>query len=171
MKRLFLLRHAKSSRQAKTGDHARPLAPRGIWAAERVSEYCEKRLRKVDLALCSSAIRARETLRLFEQHLPPSCKTSFDDSLYLAEARVLMAALRVVNDDFDSVLLVGHEPGLSDVATLLCGGSGNPKAIRRVAKGLKPASLTRIDLDIDQWKALRSKKGRIRDVIRPKDLE
>lgn len=135
-----------------------------------MAEYCEKRLRKIDLALCSSAIRARETLRVFEQHLPPSCKISLDDSLYLAEARALMAALRSVDEDCDSVLLVGHEPGLSDFAALLCGDAGSEKAVRRIENGLKTASLTKIDLEIDCWKELKSKKGRVREVVRPKDL-
>jgi len=170
MKRVYLLRHAKSARPPRKSDHARPLAPNGIWAAKAMGEYCEKPLQKVDLVICSSAIRCRETLRLFEQHLPPSCKIAIEDSLYLAEARVLIEALRVLNDTFDTVLLVGHEPGLSDLAESLCGNAGKRKALRRVANGLKTASLAKIDLDIDRWKAVRPKKGRLRDVIRPKDL-
>lgn len=122
------------------------------------------------MALCSSAIRARETLRLFERHLPPSCKIVSNDALYLADSRSLVAELRRVDDRCDAALLVGHEPGLSDLADLLCKGAGRRKARRRLAKGFKTTSLVTIDLAIDCWEQLEPATGRLRSVIRPKDL-
>lgn len=169
-KRLFLLRHAKASRAAGCDDHERPLAPRGIWAAEAMAEHCEKRLRKVEVALCSSAIRTRETLRLLEQHLAPSCKIVVEEGLYLASRRRLVSALRGTGDHCHSLLLVGHEPGLSALSQSLCGGAGKPGAKRRLAKGLKPGSLVTIDLEVDRWSELRAGSGRLHAVVRPKDI-
>jgi phosphohistidine phosphatase len=170
MKRLFLLRHAKSSHHGEVRDAARPLAPGGIWAGEAIAERCAKKLSKVDLVLCSSAIRTHETLRLLERHLPPSCKIMLDDGLYLADRRTLENALRRVDDGADSVLVVGHEPGLSDLADSLCGDEGRPKARRRLAKGFKTASLVTVDLVIERWADLGWGTGSLREMIRPKDL-
>ena len=170
MRRLLLLRHAKASRAGSRDDHARPLAPRGIWAAEAVAAHCEERLRRVDVALCSSAIRTHETLRLFERYLPPSCKIELDDALYLADRRVLLAALRRLGDGRRTALLVGHEPGLAELAHTLCADAGSAAARRHLAHGLKTASLAAIELSIDHWSELRPGAGRLRAVIRPKDL-
>jgi phosphohistidine phosphatase len=135
-----------------------------------MAKHCAKRLRRVDAALCSTAIRARETLRLFEQYLQPSYKAFLDKALYLADCDVLRLALKNVEDRFEVVMLVGHEPGLSDLAKTLCDGSGSSKANRRLANGFKTASLATIDLDIDQWSELRPGTGKLRGIIRPKDL-
>jgi phosphohistidine phosphatase len=170
MKRLFLLRHAKAVRTAGVDDHARPLSPRGISAAEAMAEHCGARLHAVDVALCSSAIRTRETLRPFERHLPGSSKIVVDDALHGAGSRVLMAALRRLGDRSKTALLVGHEPGLSDLVERLCGGEGKARAQRRLAKGFKTGSLAVLDLDIDRWRALRPGVGRLRALTRPKDL-
>ncbi len=171
MKRLILLRHAKASRgDREKDDHERPLAAGGIWAAEAVARHCAKRLRRVEIALCSSAIRTRETLRLFERHIPPSSKILLDEDLYLAESEMLCRSLLAVEDRFDVVLLVGHEPGLSDLAVTLCGETGSTKAKRLLAKGLKTSSLATIDLKIDSWTQLRPNTGKLREVVRPKDL-
>jgi len=135
-----------------------------------MARHCAKRLRRVDVALCSSAIRARETLRLFEQYLPPSYKAVVDDALYLAEGDVLRSALQTVDDRFEVAMLVGHEPGLSDLVKVLCGDAGKSKAMRRLANGFKTASLASIDLAIDQWSELRPGTGKLRGIIRPKDI-
>lgn len=135
-----------------------------------MAEHCAKKLRKVDLVLCSPAIRAHETLRLLEQYMPPSCKVVLDESLYLAGGRRLLSTLREVGDDFDVVLVVGHEPGLSDLAAALAEDEGNRRARKRVARGLKTASLARVDLAVERWKDLRAGSGRLREVIQPNDL-
>ncbi len=170
MKRLLVLRHAKAARPAGVEDHARPLSPRGIWAAEAMAEHCAPRLHAVDVALCSSAIRTRETLRLFERHLPPSCKIVLDDALYPGDPDAAVAALRRVADRSETALLVGHEPGLSDLVERLCGEAGSRKAQRRLAKGFKTSSLATLELGIDRWRELRPGVGRLRAAIRPKDL-
>jgi phosphohistidine phosphatase len=171
MKRLLLLRHAKASRDAgEQSDHARSLSPDGIWAAEQMAGHCAKRLRRVDMALCSSAIRTRETLRLFEQYLPPWCKIVLDDDLYLPETEVLQGALQTIEDRFEVVLLVGHEPGLSDLARLLCGNSGKGKTKKKLENGFKTASLATIDLAIERWSELQPGSGKLRAMVRPKDI-
>lgn len=170
MKRLLVLRHANAARPPGVEDRLRPLSPRGIWAAETMAEHCVSRLRAVDLALCSAAIRTRETLRLFEQRLPPSCKIVLDDALYLGSHRAVLSALRRVKDRFDAVLLVGHEPGLSELVERLCGDEGRRKAQRRLAKGFKTGSLAELDLGIERWRALRPGVGRLRTFTRPKDV-
>ncbi len=171
MKRLILLRNAKASRDdLSIDDHARPLSEDGIWAAEVVAKHRAKRLHRVDAVLCSSSIRTRETLRLFEQHLPPSCKVFLDDALYDARGKTLRSAVRHVDDRFEVLLFVGHKPGLSELADTLCGKANKGKARKRLARGLKTSTLATIDLDIDSWSKACPGTGRLREVIRPKDL-
>jgi phosphohistidine phosphatase len=135
-----------------------------------MAEHCGARLHAVDVALCSSAIRARETLRLFERHLPPSSKIVLDDALHGGGSRAALAALRRLADRSETALLVGHEPGLSDLVERLCGDKGNAKAKRRLARGFKTGSLAVLELDIDRWRGLRAGAGRLRALIRPKDV-
>ena len=115
MKRLYLLRHAKSSwTDAGLADHDRPLAPRGRRAAKAIGRHLHKQGIEPELVLCSSATRARETLeRLGLQG------AEIEPELYGAGAVALLARLREVPTDVASVMLIGHNPGMQELALLL----------------------------------------------------
>src|SRR5690348_13288349 len=127
---LFVLRHAKSSwDDAALADHERPLAPRGRRAAERIAEHLSRTHVEPELVLCSTATRARQTLDLVRPALG-SPKVSLEDELYGASAGGLGARLRRVPDDVESVLLVGHNPGLQDlVLELASAGESDRKSV------------------------------------------
>jgi len=171
IRRLLLLRHAKSSRDDPSlEDHARPLASRGIWAAGAVGRNFGDRSVSADLVLCSSALRARETLRIVEPGLKPPRETSIEDELYLASSTELLERLARVDGDHLSVLLIGHNPGLEDLANMLC-QSGRKKARKRLAKGFPTGTLAEVDLPIRSWKQLGyATNGQLRRFTRPKDL-
>ena len=115
-KRLLLLRHAKSSwDDPSLADHDRPLAPRGRKAAKRICEYLRDEEIEVSLVLCSSARRARETL----ERVQPPGEVMIEPGLYGASASQLLERVRRVPDDFDSVMLIGHNPALEDLTLAL----------------------------------------------------
>jgi phosphohistidine phosphatase len=106
MRTLYLLRHAKSSwSDPSLGDHERPLAPQGRRAANRMARYANSQGVHPELVLCSSAVRARQTLELMTAALGPGAEVRFDDDLYGANADQLLGRLRAVNDRVASILM------------------------------------------------------------------
>ena len=125
MKRLYLLRHAKSSwDETSLPDAERPLAPRGRKAAKRIAGYAEREGIRPDLVICSTALRARQTLERVAPALGQP-EVAFDERLYGASEGQLLARLREVPDSVESVLLVGHNPGTEQLLALLA-GAGRP---------------------------------------------
>jgi len=122
--RLYLLRHAKSSwDDPSLSDEARPLSPRGERAACRMARHVERSGVRPRLVLCSPARRARQTLELVAAPLAERAEVRVEDTLYGAGAAELLARLRQVPSDVPSVMVVGHNPGLHDLALdLLAGG-------------------------------------------------
>ncbi|MBV9373873.1 MAG: histidine phosphatase family protein [Alphaproteobacteria bacterium] len=119
MKMLHLLRHAKSSRTEDIDDHERPLSRRGRAAARRVGEHLPAKLGAVDLVLCSSARRTRETLDLVIGGFSPRPRIMIEEQLYLASAESLIKRLRRLAARDTSILLIGHNPGLHELAMAL----------------------------------------------------
>jgi phosphohistidine phosphatase len=109
---LYLLRHAKSSWEfLDLPDHDRPLAPRGKRAAKAMARHLRKQGIVPELVLCSTATRARETLERV------GLEGVLEPGLYGASAATLLGRLDDV--DAESVMLVGHNPGLHDLALRL----------------------------------------------------
>ena len=120
MHMLHLLRHAKSSRRDEPDDHQRPLSRRGREAAQRVGRNLSRAIGPLDLVLCSSATRTRETLDLVIAEFPaPPPRCLVEDGVYLAAADRLLARLRRLPEAETNVLLIGHNPGLADLAARL----------------------------------------------------
>lgn len=118
-RRLYLLRHAKSSRDdPRLDDHERPLAPRGRKAARATACWIEEHGVRPDLVLCSSAARARATL---DRVLPAlgDPRVRVEPGLYHASANDLLERVRALPDEAASVMLIGHNPGLQELARLL----------------------------------------------------
>ena len=119
MNRLWLLRHLKSSwDDAGLADHDRPLAPRGRKAGKRIRQWAADHDVRPDLVLCSTAVRARATLDLVAPALG-SPVVEIEAALYHAWADDLLTRLRSLGPEPDSVLLIGHNPGLHDLVALL----------------------------------------------------
>jgi phosphohistidine phosphatase len=119
MRRLYLLRHAKSSwDDSSLPDFDRPLAPRGRKATKLIAGYVERQRIRPELVLCSPARRARETLDRVAPALG-SPEVTYDERLYGASEEELLARLREVPATYESVLLTGHNPGIAQLLALL----------------------------------------------------
>jgi phosphohistidine phosphatase len=118
MPALYLMRHAKSSwKESGISDHDRPLNGRGRKAAKAMGAYLREQRVKPELVLCSSATRARQT---FERLEPLGAReVHIERELYGADAPTLLARLRDVPASAASVMLIGHNPGMEDLAGVL----------------------------------------------------
>lgn len=168
---MLLWRHAKSSwNNAHLADFDRPLAPRGQRAAETMAEHIGGLEPPPALVLCSTARRAQETLEPLRDRLPAATEIRLEDDLYGADAPDLVARLRTVPDPVESVLLVGHNPGLEDLVHHL-GRDGDPGLIARVQAKFPTAALATLAFD-GPWKTLGSGPPvRLEGFVVPGDLE
>jgi phosphohistidine phosphatase len=161
---LYLLRHAKSSwDDPGRPDRERPLAPRGMRDAKRVAKHLGRLGVAPELVLCSPAARTRETL---ERVLPAlaGVDVQVDDELYGAPSEALLERLRAVPDEVGSVMLIGHNPGLQDLALTLA----SDNALReRVAAKFPTAALA--TLALPSWR-LSPGDGELVDFVVPKEL-
>lgn len=119
MKTLHLLRHAKSSPGDDLDDRERPLSRRGRDAARRLAKHLPAMLGPLDLVLCSSARRTRETMELALAGFSPRPRNCVEDELYLAARERLMRRLRRLEPRDSHVIVIGHNPGLHDLAIAL----------------------------------------------------
>ncbi len=169
MRQLLLLRHAKSSwDDPRLPDHARPLNPRGRRAAESMREVLAGLALRPGLILVSSARRTLQTIEALEPwDAVPAVEPL--DALYLAVAPDLLAALQHGGRDAECVLLVGHNPGLHDLALLLSGPGSDPEALARLEEAFPTAALAVLSFDVP-WADLSGGGATLRRFIRPVDL-
>ena len=168
MNRLHLLRHAKSSTKEDVEDHDRRLSRRGRETASRVGEHLPTKLGAVGLVLCSSARRTRETLDLVIAGFSPRPLTMIEGELYLASGEGLARRLRRLDARETNVLLIGHNPGLHELAVALA-DEGSP-AFRALASGKFPTTACASFLVPADWSILGSSRYTLTDYITPRSL-
>jgi phosphohistidine phosphatase len=171
MRRLYLLRHAKSD-WADQGldDHDRPLAPRGVKACATIGDALRRRDVRLDKVLVSSAKRAVDTWGLVRQRLerPPVAET--DGQLYLCGAGKLLAVAQATDDAVAALMIVAHNPDLQRLASLLAGPSIPPEAAPALMK-FPTGALACIELPDGGWAALSGGGTRLAWLVTPKSLE
>jgi phosphohistidine phosphatase len=171
LRQLLLLRHAKSSwDDPKLSDHARPLNPRGRRAAESIRRAMRDLGLGPDVVLVSSARRTLQTL----EALSPWDETPLIepmDALYLASAPQLFEVVRGVAETARSVLIIGHNPGLHEFATMLVGEAMSlaNSDMRNLAEGFPTGALAEFSI-AGPWSALRRDGGRLLRFVTPRDL-
>jgi len=173
---LSLLRHAKSSwDEPGLGDHERPLAKRGLKAAPKVGAALARMSVKPDLVLCSDAVRTRETLSLILPKLAaPPPQVVYDEVIYMATPAALLMRIRNVETEHSDrkprhVMVVGHNPGLEELAMLLI-GSGADDDMTRIAEKFPTCAVAIIAFETDNWTEIDAGAGRLEHFIMPRHL-
>jgi phosphohistidine phosphatase len=168
---LLLLRHAKSSwDEPNLADFDRPLAPRGTKDAPRIAAYLRKKKLRPELTLCSPALRAVQTWHLITESLGRENEVKSLDDLYLSPPSRLLRALKRVPPDIRCVMLVGHNPGLENLAELLSGPKSKKKALSYLRDKFPTAALAVVEFETDAWSNINHGQGRLRRFVRPRDL-
>lgn len=152
-RRLFVLRHAKSShRHSGLSDHQRPLSGRGYDALRRLRRAMEERAPDIEVVLCSSAVRTVATLEGVRAALPDHARVTIDDALYGAGGQSWLERCRTVGDDVTGVLVIGHNPGLEALVHQLA-PTGETAALQLLARGFPTGALAELEVP-EPWSAL-----------------
>jgi phosphohistidine phosphatase len=169
MHRLHLLRHAKSSRDDGVEDRERRLSRRGRDDARAVGHTLPAALGTLDLVLCSSALRTRETAELALGDFAPPPKVLFEEGLYLAGPAALLKRLMQLDESDAAVLVVGHNPGLHELALALALPEG--RTYRALASGKFPTTARASFAVEGKWPALGRARHRLTDYVTVKSLD
>jgi len=174
VKRLFLLRHAKASRDDPgIRDEDRPLAERGREDALRLGHFLREELYAPDLVLCSPSARTRETLEILLPELPVQPVVHYVSELYLAEPGAILSIVHRARDAAGALMVVGHNPGLEACARELVRAPeerGLRKRYRTMTEKFSTGALAIIDFEIEQWSDVGADLGELETFVRPKDL-
>ena len=169
---LLLLRHAKavaaSHGMSEASDHARPLSERGRADAASMGRLLRARGLIPRRALVSTSLRTRETFALLgappgdapgssEMPMP---EPVFSEALYLAEPRTLLDTLREQENSLESILLIGHNPGMQELAAMLASDPGMLQA------GFPTCMLAVLRLE-GAWSELAPRRAALRELLRP----
>jgi phosphohistidine phosphatase len=167
MHRIILLRHAKSSWSDPTlSDIDRPLAPRGQRAARLVAEYLRRKGINPTLVLCSPSVRTRETLAAIEPSLGEGAAVELAAELYYAPEGVL-DRLRALPESVESVMLIGHNPGLQELACVLAARGPD---LPRLKEKFPTAALATLAVRPERWSALGPGEAELVDYVVPREL-
>jgi phosphohistidine phosphatase len=171
MRRLMLLRHAKSDWSLPgQSDHQRDLAPRGRKAAPLMGRYMADHNLVPEHAIVSTATRTRETWRLVADMFPNNPTVEFEDRIYEASPRAILAAIAEAPRSASSLLVVGHNPGFHDTANLLV-ESGDKRLRKTLSEKFPTGALAVIDLDIEDWAGIRPASGRLESFVTPRAID
>jgi phosphohistidine phosphatase len=170
-RRLILLRHAKSA-WPDVPDHDRPLAPRGRRDAPGAGRWLRKADYGPDLALCSTARRARETWALAEEELGAHPQTIFEEQVYGASSMGLLDLARETSPDVGNLLIVGHEPAVRSLTLELASAQpdeAEAQALGRVRVKYPTASIAVLAFTVG-WPELGPGLARLTDFVVPSDF-
>ena len=172
MKRLFLLRHAKAQpADGGTEDFDRTLMLSGMQDASAMARHLRKNSLAVQLILCSASDRTTQTAELLLHELV--AEIDYRDTLYLADAAKIIAAVRGAPAEVSSLMIVGHNPGLE-----ACAGQLAREPVRRKERARHEAleekfptcALAVLDFDVGRWRDVAQGTGRLAEFVRPRDL-
>lgn len=169
MRRLILLRHAKSDRPSGVADLDRPLNTRGKRAAPQMGAYLAAEGLIPDAVVVSPARRTRETWDAVQGALK-ELEAQIVSSIYEAPETALLAVVRSTPDTTGSLLMIGHNPGLQDLAMRLA-GSGEKAGRRRLALEFPTAAVVVLDFEADAWSAVADGTGRLERFVAPRDID
>lgn len=171
MRRLILFRHSKADRsQPGERDIDRALTERGRRDAAQTGAYIASHALTPDRVLLSPARRTQQTWEQAAAALQPAPAASIVERLYDASGHTVLAAVKEVPASARSVLVVGHNPGLHDLALLLA-AAGDVDARERLAEKLPTSGLIVLDFAIDDWTRLHPHSGRLERFVTPRSLE
>jgi phosphohistidine phosphatase len=168
-RRIHLLRHLKSSWDDPTvADHDRPLAARGRRSGKRLRRHVRTTHLTPQLVLCSSAVRAVQTWESIRGALPTDIGVQISDDLYQADARSLLRLLNQIPEAVASVLVIGHNPAMEELARLLS-GTGDRAGLERMAAKYPTGGLASLAFE-GSWSELAPGGAHLERFVVPREL-
>ena len=170
MRRLLLLRHAKTERDSPSGlDRDRRLDARGREDAPVIGDYMREHKLVPDLALVSPATRTRQTFELLAPALAAEVEADFIGDLYGADAREVLQIVRAADADAKSILVIGHNPGLHELSLLLI-GKAKAEDREELDENLPTSGLVVFKFTVDDWSDVAVRHGTLERFVSPRRL-
>lgn len=161
MKTLYLLRHAKSSwNDSSLRDFDRPLNDRGRSDAPLIGNHLASEKLSDPLLICSPALRTRETAELVLSNANLHVEPRFDDRIYEASLRDLLQVVSEIDDEKQTSILIGHNPGFEELLAFLTGET----------RPMPTCALAKIVFDVVSWIDLKANDGTLESFVTPKEL-
>jgi phosphohistidine phosphatase len=166
---VILLRHGKSSwSDSILADIDRPLAPRGERATRKLAKYMRRKRIQPALVLCSPSLRTRQTLEAVESSLGKRSAVEIVPQLYAASEQELLERLQALPESVSSVMLIGHNPGLHNLALVLASrGDDLPQLEEKFPTG----ALATLVVHSESWAALSPGDAELVDYVVPRQLD
>jgi phosphohistidine phosphatase len=170
MKRLTVLRHAKSSwDNLELDDFDRPINVRGWNGAKRIGRELKNRDFRFDLVLASPAARVRETIIGVREEFDLAAPIHLDQTLYLASNEQLLALIREMPESVERPLFIGHNPGLQELLLNVTKAGEHERS--KVQQRFPTAAFAVVELPAHRWSEVEPDSGRFVELLLPDDLD
>jgi phosphohistidine phosphatase len=170
VRRLMLLRHGKALKsEPGERDFDRALAARGMTDSEKLGAFLTRHKLAPDRVVVSPAQRTRDTWARAALACPRAPAPVFEPRLYDAKPKAILDIVRETGDAMQ-VLIVGHNPGLHELAVLLI-ASGDVEVRERLQEHLPTTGLVVIDFAVDAWRKVHARSGRLVLFVEPRTLD
>lgn len=169
MKRLYLLRHAKADHTKEVEDEHRALSKAGVSACQKLAKHLLQLQYMPETIIASSAVRTKDTAKYIAKGLKNVPAPIECDALYLASPGEMIREINSVNNKSNSLMVVGHNPGIHQLSIILAGQTRGD-CLERITKEFVPAACAVFDFDIDAWEELEPATGVLVDFIDPRKL-
>jgi len=170
MRRLLLLRHAKTERLQPGGqDHDRVLTDRGRADAKKLGAFLARHAFVPDRAVVSTAARTSETWTLLAAAFAKAPPVSLEDGIYNASPQAILQAIKSTAAEIGTLLVIGHNPGIQELAATLT-ASGDIDARERLGEGFPTSALAAISFASQDWAGVHARGGRLEHFVTPKWL-
>jgi phosphohistidine phosphatase len=169
MRRLLLLRHARAVPLSREDDFDRVLTESGRDDARRLAAFMADAGLEPDRAIYSGAARTRETYEIVSAEWRHPVEAQAENALYEATRFLILGLLREIPASAHAPLIIGHNPGMADVANLLTGEGVSAERLRLAAK-FPTCALAVIAFDRPDWSELAPRSGRLEKFVTPHDL-
>jgi phosphohistidine phosphatase len=170
MKRVILMRHAKSSwSDPQLDDHDRPLSKRGRKSAPVMAKWLAKQGPLPDRILCSTSQRTRETVRRMRKAVRALPEPELCEGLYFAEPETILRHLQNLPQDCQCALVIGHQPDMG-LALRLLDPTASAPALRRAYGHYPTAAIAVLEADVADWREIGADKARFIAFAAPREL-
>ena len=166
----MLLRHAKAVQQSRGDDFARDLQDKGQRDSARLGGYLRSHDLVPDVALVSTSARTRQTFDGLTATIEAPVPATYDEALYNATAGEIRGMLKATEPGVRTLMVVGHNPGIADLASMLA-RDGDLAEISRMRNRFAPCSLAVIACEAEDWADVAARGGRLDLFLQPEDLE
>lgn len=162
MKKIYFMRHGKAEDGLGKSDFERKLVDKGRKKTAKVAQFLKSKSVKPERVLVSMSQRTIETAAIISKYLViDSSLVTEEKSLYLASTNSILDVIYCVNDNVDEIMVLGHNPGLSSIATYLC---------KDEIDWMPTSSVVGIEFNIDRWNEINAQPGKLLFYTTPSDL-